>query len=352
MGGDDRDQAITQEVKPVTEVVGSDQPSGTFINLSTKRGFRSTLGEVVDPPISVVSSRGPGSRQAASVSVVPCVPVVLGFPPDAFVSPAVGVGQAAPSSVGFPRPCVALWFTPSAAFGVGQSFTWTVSDVIAASSERPSARCSIARCASGDFWSPRATGVPHIVAAPFSFGSVERSPDRNPLPSSSFAVGVGQEPEPFALVRGTNGGRGEQTPFRSPPAFGKVGEDVREPLSNKLGDVLQEQESRFHVTYELPDGRPEPPVIVNTAPLACARERLAGEAGSDEIHAATERSTVERGEVSPDRRRIQVRLFHPGHESGRCVGVPLNVSHGSGGDSGESEGELKAAVAGAEVEGA
>jgi hypothetical protein len=47
-----------------------------------------------------------------------------------------------------------------------------------------------------------------------------------------------------------------------------------------------------------------------------------------------------------------VRLFHPGHESGRCVGVPLNVSHGSGIDAGESEGEFKPSVAGAEVQGA
>ena len=258
-----------------TEVEGVSQFGGTPISASTNRGFRSTLGEVADPSVPVVSSRGPGSRQAASVGVVPCVPVVSGFPPDAFVSPAVGVGQ---------------------------SFTWTVSDVIAASGPRPRARCFIAVCASGDFWSSRATGVPHIDAAPASFGSVDRSPDRNPLPSPSVAVGVGhevvacisdgppvrpsrsgsvprnpsdargvgQEPEPFALVRGTNGGRGQQSPFRIPPAFGKVGEDVREPVSNKLGDVLQEQQSRSHVTYELPDGRPEPPVIVNTAPLSCA----------------------------------------------------------------------------------
>ena len=78
---------------------------------------------------------------------------------------------------------------------------------------------------------------------------------------------------------------------------------------------------------------------------------MARESGSDEIHSSNERFRVEGGEVRPDRRLIQVRLFHPGHESGRCVGVPLNVSHGSGRDSGESEGELKASVAGAEVDG-
>lgn len=195
----------------------------------------------------------------------------------------------------------------------------------------------------------RAFGVVQLAVAcppvrPSRWGSVPLNP--------SDARGVGQEPEPFALVRGANGGCGEQPPFRIPPVFGKVGEDVRQPVSNKLGDVLQEQEPRSHVTNALPDGRPEPPVIVNTEPLTRTRERLAGEAGSDEIHAATERSTIERGEVRPDRRSIQVRLFHPCHESGRCVGIPFNVSHGSGGDSGESEGELHAGVSGAEVDGA
>ena len=163
---------------------------------------------------------------------------------------------------------------------------------------------------------------------------------------------MGQDPDAFALVRCASLGRGVQTPLRIEPEVGKVGEDERQPCPNKSGDVLQEDESRSHVTDEPSDGRPEPPVIVNTEPLTRTRERLAGEAGSDEIHAATERSTIERGEVRPDRRSIQVRLFHPCHESGRCEGVPLNVSHGSGGDSGESEGELHAGVSGAEVDGA
>lgn len=126
---------------------------------------------------------------------------------------------------------------------------------------------------------------------------------------------------------------------------------MREPGPNKSGDVLQEHESRSHVTDEPSDGRPEPTLVVNSTLRAGCGERLAGEPGSDEIHSSTPRRTVERGEVRPDRRLIQVRLFHPCHESGRCVGVPLNVSHGSGGDAGESEGEFEPSVAGAEVQG-
>jgi hypothetical protein len=85
--------------------------------------------------------------------------------------------------------------------------------------------------------------------------------------------------------------------------------------------------------------------------LAGGAERLAREPGSDDVHSSSERLRVEGGEVRPDRRLIQVRLFHPGHESCRCVGVPLNVSHGSGWDSGKPKCELEASVSGAEMDG-
>jgi hypothetical protein len=46
---------------------------------------------------------------------------------------------------------------------------------------------------------------------------------------------------------------------------------------------------------------------------------------------------------------IQPLFFHTGDENGRCVAVPLNVSHGSYVEISESEGE--AAVSGAELDG-
>jgi len=162
---------------------------------------------------------------------------------------------------------------------------------------------------------------------------------------------VGQEPEPFPLVGGANGGCGQQTPFRIEPHRGKVGEDVGESVFDELGDVLQEDESGSHVTDDPGDPRPEPTVIDNATLESRGRERLAGEAGSDEIHSSNPRRSVEGVEVRPDRRPIQGRVFHPRHESGRCVGIPLNMSHGSGWDSGESQGELSSVVSRAEVEG-
>ena len=152
-------------------------------------------------------------------------------------------------------------------------------------------------------------------------------------------------------MRGANGGRGETAPFRIEPEVGKVGEDVWEAVPNKSGDVLQEHVARSHVSNDPGNVWPDPSLIIDTSLLPGGGEWLAREAGSDEIHASTPRCAIEGCEVVPNRRLIQGRLAHPGHECGRCVAVPLNVSHSSGGDSGESRDELKQSDAGAEVEG-
>ena len=152
-------------------------------------------------------------------------------------------------------------------------------------------------------------------------------------------------------MRGTNGGRGETAPLCIEPERGKVGEDVREPGPNKSGDVLQEDVARSHVSDDPGNVWPDPSLIIDTSTFAGCAEWLAGETGSDDIHSSTPRCAFKGREIVPDRRLIQGRLVHPGHEYGRRVAVPLNVTHSSGGDSGESRDELKQSDAGAEVEG-
>lgn len=121
--------------------------------------------------------------------------------------------------------------------------------------------------------------------------------------------------------------------------------------ANNSRDVFQHDVAGSNVADDPGDVGPKPTVVVSSQPLPCCAEWLAGEAGSDDIHASTPRCTVEGDKVRPHRRLIQSRLAHPGHERGRCVGVPLNVSHGSAVHSCESQAKLEAAVSGTQVEG-
>ena len=152
-------------------------------------------------------------------------------------------------------------------------------------------------------------------------------------------------------MRGTNGGRCETTPLRIEPELGKVGEDVWEPGPNKSGDVLQEDVARSHVSNDPGNVWPDPSLIIDTSTGSRLTERLARETGSDEIHSAAPRCAVKGREIVPNRRRVQGRLVHPGHECGRCVAVPLNVTHSLGAEPGEPGDELEQSDAGAEVEG-
>jgi len=120
-------------------------------------------------------------------------------------------------------------------------------------------------------------------------------------------------------------------------------------MSNKLWHVFQQHDSGCHFSNDPGDGWPEPAVIVNSTFATGAAEWLAGETGSDAIHSATPRSTVEGFKLIPDRRAIQERLFHPRHEYGRRVGVAFDTTNGSYPAQG-SEGKLGAAVAVAQGE--
>jgi hypothetical protein len=126
-------------------------------------------------------------------------------------------------------------------------------------------------------------------------------------------------------------------------------------VGDKLSNVLQEDEAWSHVSNDLGDRRPEPAVISNSLLPTRSREGLAWESGSDQIHLVAPRSAVEGCEIVPHRRRIQSRFFHPCHENGRRVGVPLTTTHGSYVESVGSaqlpEGKLEASEPVAEAEG-
>ena len=192
------------------------------------------------------------------------------------------------------------------------------------------------------------------------FRAMSTSPGRTAAPGlrdllkpPDVATGVGSEKEDsITEVRGADGCRRNVVPFRSPPALGQRGEDSIKPARGKEAwDVLHEEVARSNLANDPPDFIPEPSLVGDPPPLAGEGVGLAGESSSDEIHRATPRATVKRGEIVPDRRRIQGRVFHPRHESGRTIGLPLDNAHKEMVGSRHLDSEVEPADAGAKGEG-
>jgi hypothetical protein len=166
-----------------------------------------------------------------------------------------------------------------------------------------------------------------------------------PEARESIPVAVGHKPEPFASVRGTNGGCGEQTPFRIKPEDGKVAQDTSEPSgSNNVGDVLQVDVARSHLSDDASSMRPEVSLVIKSGSFAGGREGLARESASDDVNESMPGMSVEGGEVIPDRGMVKSLFGHPCCEYGRGVGVTFDVADGLE-DVAKSEGE--ASVSGA-----
>lgn len=142
--------------------------------------------------------------------------------------------------------------------------------------------------------------------------------------------GVGHDEEAFALMRSANGSRSKQSPFRIEPERGKVGEAGRESSgSSESWHVFKDDEAGSNLAHDANDVGPDPALVGEPFALAGDAVGLAWEAGSDAIHSAAPRATVEGGEVRPDRRRIQALRFHERDKLGGGRGFPLNVSDGA-----------------------
>lgn len=191
-------------------------------------------------------------------------------------------------------------------------------------------------------------------AAVVSNGLVAAPADAERLVRVSLvqAVGVGsQDEEPVAEVRGADGCRGDTVPFRNPPARGQISQYRAEAQGKVTWDVLAEEEPRVRLARDAPDVRPEMTGVMQPPPFAGDAEGLTGVPRSNEIHCATPRSTVEGGDVVPDRSLVQGRVSHPRHEHGRAVGLPLNSAHQTMVGAGELDAEVETSDAGAESEG-
>lgn len=142
--------------------------------------------------------------------------------------------------------------------------------------------------------------------------------------------------------------RREQARFWAVAQAAKARGDLGESQIDVPLDVLGEDGLRPDLADDSRDRWPEVAGIALSPPLSGEAEWLAGIAGSEDMNAAAPSSAVEGGKLVPDRRRLQGRVLHPRHESGRRVGLPLDETHSAISGLGDGEAELEPAIAGAE----
>ncbi|WP_425466777.1 hypothetical protein [Pararhodobacter zhoushanensis] len=91
-----------------------------------------------------------------------------------------------------------------------------------------------------------------------------------------------------------------------------------------MGDILEKDEGQLGLGDDAGDLRPAMLRVVRAPALSRDGELLARIARSDDVHRAAPRAAVEDGNIVPDNRLIQGRVFHPRHESG--CGVTIKAS--------------------------
>ncbi len=113
-------------------------------------------------------------------------------------------------------------------------------------------------------------------------------------------------------------------------------------------DVFAEDPFRRSLLDDSRDFGPKVPGISFAGSSPGTAEGLAGISGRDDMNAATPCAAVEGFKVIPDRRMIQGRVIHPGHESGRSMGFPLDETNSSISGFCDMQAEVQAAVSGAQ----
>jgi len=181
-------------------------------------------------------------------------------------------------------------------------------------------------------WLPLTVGVGHIRALTASTSvppSLALLGVTRPALVPSDEVGVGQDIEPLPAVRRALLFRAEHVPFRIEPCAGQVFEYFAQSAGHVPSDVLEKSESCSASLEHSQHVRPKVARVVGSCAFTCHREGLAGISASDEIHCSTPCCSVEGFKVRPDRRWIQLLVFHA-RDQDRCrIGFPLHVTDGS-----------------------
>ena len=193
-------------------------------------------------------------------------------------------------------------------------------------------------------------GVGHWRMISLRLPPLERVPEQARGVGQFVAFADGEDEEPFPAMGRADFRRRKQSCRKPVAQRDQSAGDLGEAEAEMMGDIFEEHEGRRAFADDPGDMRPEVARVIGTPALARHAERLARIARRDEIHRAAPWLAVECGNVVPDNRLIQGRVRHPCHESGRSVGLPLDMAHSSISGQGEGETEIDPARAGAEGE--
>ena len=195
-----------------------------------------------------------------------------------------------------------------------------------------------------------ALGVGQRRSSSVRFPPLDRVPEQARGVGQLVPLADGKDEEPLTLVGRSDFRRREEARRKLVAHADQSAGDFGEAEAEMMGDIFEEDEGRFDFADDPGDMRPEVARVIRAPALARDGERLARIARSDDVHRAAPLSAVEGGNIVPDNSLIQGRVFHPRHESGRGVGVPLDVTHSTISWAREMQPEVEPAGAGAERE--
>ena len=192
--------------------------------------------------------------------------------------------------------------------------------------------------------------VGHSRSSSVRFPPLDRVPEQARGVGQLVPLADGEDEQPLALVGRADFRRREEACRKAVAHADQSAGDFGETEAEMMGDILEEDEGRLDLADDAGDMGPEVARVVRAPPLARDGERLARIARSDDVHRAAPRAAVEGGNVVPDRRAIQGRVFHPRHESGCGEGFPFDMAHSTISGDGDGEPEVEPARAGTEGE--
>lgn len=182
-----------------------------------------------------------------------------------------------------------------------------------------------------------------------------RFPPLDRVPEQARGVGQlvpladGEDEQPLALVGRADFRRREEACRKAVAHADQSCGDFGEAEAEMMGDILKKDEGRLDLADDAGDMRPEVTRIVRAPALARDGERLARIARREDIHRTAPWFAVETGNVVPDRRAIQGRVFHPRHDNGCGEGFPFDMAHRT--ISGQCDGEPEVDTTGTGAEG-